>query len=274
MAQVPTTSPAFIDQLTSARAYDLGTRYEMGMPVHPTHPPYVFTLQRRHGDTFRPGNYSSSNELIVMCGHTGTHIDSLAHVSENGDLFSGIDAADNQQGGLGMKQHGVETIAPVVRRGVLLDVAGAEGVDILPPDFAINAETIQSVANSQGLEIRGGDCVLVRTGWMQHVDDAVAYLDAARGQPGVNADGGEWLAEQGIFLGGSDTAAFEQVVPDAGMPVHLIFLARNGIHILEMANLEELAADKVYEFGFVLSPLKLVGATGSPVRPIALAQQR
>ncbi len=270
MAQATAATSELIEQLTSARAYDLGTRYEMGMPVHPAHPPYVFTLQRRHGDTFRPGNYSSSNELIVMCGHTGTHIDSLAHVSENGQLFGGIDAASNQQGGRGMKKNGVETIAPVVRRGVLLDVASAEGVEILPPAFAVDADTIQGVAAAQRIEIRSGDCVLVRTGWMQHVNDATAYLDAEQGQPGVNADGGEWLAEQGIFLGGSDTAAFEQVVPGEGMPVHLIFLARNGIYILETADLETLAADQVYEFGFVLSPLKLVGATGSPVRPLAL----
>ncbi len=271
MAQAPTTDPGLVDQLSSARVYDLGTPYEMGMPVHPAHPPYVFTLQRRHGDTFRPGNYSSSNELVVMCGHTGTHIDSLAHVSENGQLFGGIDAASNQQGGRGMKENGVDTIAPVVRRGVLLDVASAESVDILPPDFAVDAETIQAVAAAQGVEIRGGDCVLIRTGWIQHFGDPAAYLAEEQGQPGVNADGAEWLAERGVFLGGSDTSAFEQVVPGKGMPVHLIFLARNGIHILEMADLETLAADRVFEFGFVLSPLKLVGATGSPVRPIALA---
>ena len=270
MAQATTANPGMIDQLSASRVYDLGTSYEMDMPVHPAHPPYIFTLQRRHGDTFRPGGYSSSNELIVMCGHTGTHIDSLAHVSEHGKLFGGVDAGCNQQGGRGMKSIGVETIEPVVRRGVLLDVAGAEGVDILPPDYGADAETLQGVAKAQGVEIQAGDCVLVRTGWMRHWGEPAAYLAESEGQPGVNADAAEWLVERGIFMGGSDTAAFEQVIPGAAMPVHLIFLARNGIHILEMADLETLAADGVYEFGFVLSPLKLVGATGSPVRPLAL----
>ena len=271
MAPTTTTTSELVDQLTSARVYDLGTPYQMGMPVHPAHPPYVFTLQRRHGDTFRPGNYSSSNELIVMCGHTGTHLDSLAHVSENGQLFGGIDAVGNQQGGQGMKQIGVETVAPVVRRGVLLDVARAEGVDVLPAEFAVDATVIQNVATAQGVAIRSGDCVLVRTGWMQNFGDAGADLAEDKGQPGVTADGAEWLAGRGIFLGGSDTAAFEQVIPGEGLPVHLIFLARNGIHIMEMADLEGVAADHTYEFGFILSPLKLVGATGSPVRPLALA---
>ena len=271
MAQAPAANLGLAEQLATSRVYDLGTRYEMGMPVHPAHPPYIFTLQRRHGDTFRPGGYSSSNELIVMCGHTGTHIDSLAHVSEHGQLCGGIDASSNQQGGRGMKERGVDTIAPVVRRGVLLDVAGAEGVDILPPGFGANAQTLQAVAEAQGVEIRAGDCVLVRTGWMRHWGNPPAYLAEEKGQPGVDADAAEWLVERGIFLGGSDTAAFEQVVPGEGMPVHLIFLARNGIHILEMADLETLAKAGVYEFGFVLSPLNLVGATGSPVRPIALA---
>ncbi|MBM4435635.1 MAG: cyclase family protein [Actinobacteria bacterium] len=262
---------AFLDRLASATVYDLGTRLEMGMPVHPAHCPYVFTLQRRHGDTARPGGYSSANEVIVMSGHTGTHLDALGHISEYGRLNGGRDAADVQQGGRGLKDLGIEQVAPVVRRGVLLDVAGAEGVATLPAGFAITRAIAQAVARAQGVEIRPGDAVLVNTGWMRYWSDPAAFLRTDDGQPGIDAEAAAWLATRRIFLGGSDTVAFEHVQAGShALPVHPLFLVRNGIHILEMADLRALARDKVYEFGFILAPLKFAGGTASPVRPLAL----
>ncbi len=258
-------------RLTSGRVYDLGTSYEAGMPVHPAHPPYVFAMQRRHGDLIRPGPYSSANEMIVLCAHTGTHLDALGHVSEGGIVHGGLDAGEVQQGGRGLKVHGIENVAPVLRRGVLLDVAGAEGVDVLPADFAVSGQMAQDIAASQGVEVRAGDAVLFRTGWMRYWNDPTAFLSVDQGLPGPNGDAGEWLAERKVFLGGSDTVSFEIVVPGAGMPVHIILLMRNGIHILENAVLDDLARDKVYEFALAVAPLKFVGATGSPVRPIAIA---
>ena len=77
-----------------------------------------------------------------------------------------------------------------------------------------------------------------------------------------------WLAEKGIVLTGSDTMSFEQVPsPHLG---HLELIRRRGISIIKQANLEELAADRIYEFLLIVLPLKLVGATASPVHPIAI----
>ena len=87
--------------------------------------------------------------------------------------------------------------------------------------------------------------------------------------PGPAVEGARWLSERGIFAAGSDTVAFERV-PDPSMPVHVHLLVESGIHIVECLNLEGLAAAGVAEFLFVALPLKIRGATGSPVRPIAL----
>ncbi len=262
--------PTELASIVGKQVFDLGTSMAPGIPVHPSHPPYVFTLQRRHGDTPRPGGLSSANELIVMCGHTGTHLDALGHFARDGVMCCGLQAADVQTGGKGLRNLGVERVDPIVRRGILLDVAGAEGVDVLPNDFAITADIAQAVARAQGVEVRAGDAVLVRTGLMRRWLDP-AFLDLTNGQPGVTADCAEWLAEVGVFLGGADTMTFEFIPAHKDdLPVHGLFLVDHGIYILENADLESLAAAGAHEFVLVTSPLKFVGATASPVRPLAL----
>jgi kynurenine formamidase len=89
--------------------------------------------------------------------------------------------------------------------------------------------------------------------------------------PGPALASAQWLSARGIFAAGSDTVAFEKV-PDAGMPVHVHLLVERGIHIIECLNLEELAAAGAAEFLFVALPLKLEGATASPIRPIAVLE--
>jgi NADPH:quinone reductase-like Zn-dependent oxidoreductase len=103
--------------------------------------------------------------------------------------------------------------------------------------------------------------------------DPTTYLGAETGVPGVTESGGRWLAEHRVRAAGADTTAFEQVLPGRGhlvMPVHRLLLVEQGIHIIEHLRLEELAAAGVAEFTFVLTSLKIVGGTGSPVRPLAL----
>ena len=119
--------------------------------------------------------------------------------------------------------------------------------------------------------------MLFRTGWpVGRYQDEPAYVGWPTGVPGPDETAARWLAERRIHVAGSDTIAFEWLAPDAGhsrLPVHVILLVENGIHIIEVLDLEELARDRVYEFLFVASPLKLVGATGSPVRPLALVEE-
>ena len=271
------SSEAMDELLTSlarSRIYDLAYPLEAATPVSPNHPPFRMALMRRHGDSMRADGSSGANELITMGGHTGTHIDALCHVSVGMKLHGGIDAADASRGGRFSKL-GVETVAPTVGRGVLLDVPRAIGSETLEGGHRVTAAEIEFTCKSQSVEVRAGDAVLIRTGWPQkRYSDAVAFAGWDSGVPGPDESAARWLADRRIRLTGADTIAYEWLAPGAGhssLPVHNILLVEAGINIIEVMALDELARDRVYEFVFVLAPLKLVGATGSPVRPLALA---
>lgn len=251
-----------------AKVYDLAQPYFTGMPHHPVHPPFLFSMSKRHGDYVLPNGVSSAAEAFTLGGHVGTHIDALCHFSCNGKLHGGIEAAPIQSFGAGLAKLSVDTIAPILRRGVLLDIAGRQGAGVLPVDFVVTPEHLDAAARAHGVTIERGDVVLLRTGWAQYWNDPARYIAEVKG-PGPEEPGARWLSARGVFAAGSDTIAFERV-PAKNMPVHLHLLVESGIHILEALNLEELAAAKVYTFLFVAVPLKIRGATGSPIRPLAV----
>lgn len=255
----------------NARVYDLAQPYFVGMPHHPSHPPYLFSLTKKHGDMHTPAGNSSAADAIALGSHVGTHIDGFGHFSCGGLLHGGHPVAEVQSYAGGLEVHTAEGIAPIVRRGVLLDAAGGEIP--LAADTPLTAEGLAAIASAQGTTVQPGDVVLIRTGWAQFWEDATRYINAVGGAPagpGPDLDGARWLSAQGIFAAGSDTVAFERV-PSADMPVHVHLLYESGIHIIEALNLEALARDQVYEFLFVAAPLKLRGGTGAPLRPLALA---
>ena len=123
------------------------------------------------------------------------------------------------------------------------------------------------------MELRCGDAALIRTGWARHFGNATAYLGHESGVPGPTEQAARWLVERGVRVTGADTIAYEHIPAGAGhslLPVHRLLLVEHGIHIVEVMNLEQIAAAGVCEFLFILAPLKIVGATGSPVRPLAV----
>lgn len=255
-----------LDLLASAKVYDLAQPYFTGMPHHPAHPPFLFSLVKAHGEYLGPIGNSSASDAIALGSHVGTHIDALCHFSCGGKLHGGDEAASLQSYGGGMRRHSIDTVPPILRRGVLLDIAGVAGLDPLPDDFEITAAQLDAAAG--GVAIRRGDVVLLRTGWARYFRDPLKFISQVHG-PGPALAGAQWLSSRAIFAAGSDTVAFEKV-PDLAMPVHVHFLVEQGIHIVECLNLEELAQARVHEFLFIALPLKLEGATGSPVRPIAV----
>ncbi|MCX4548032.1 cyclase family protein [Streptomyces sp. NBC_01387] len=260
---------------TGLRIYDLAQPLANGIPCSPNHPGFRMSLARRHGDMVRPDGGSAANELIVTGGHVGTHVDALAHVSQDGKLHGGVDCADALTGGR-FSVHGVDTITPMIVPGVLLDVAALHGVDCLPAHHGITADDLAAAAKRAGVAPSEGGVCLVNTGWSTWWSAPDTYLGTASGVPGVTPDAAEWLASHRIVAAGSDTTAFEQVHPEVGhatMPVHRILLVDNGIHIIEHMRLTEIAERGVAEFTFVLSPLKIVGGTGSPVRPLAAVSE-
>ena len=260
--------------LATSRVFDLAQPYFVGMPHFPTHPPFLFSLTKKHGDLISSSGVSSAADAITFGGHVGTHIDALCHFSCGGKLFGGLDASENQTYGGGLGHHTVDTIAPMLRRGILLDIAGHAGHVALPRDFVITPDHLESTARAEGVDIRPGDVVLLRTGWAQYFEDPARYITGGGGHqpagPGPELEGAQWLSARKVFAAGSDTVAFERV-PSA-MPVHVHLLVESGIHIIEVLNLEELAAASVYQFVFVAAPLKIRGGTGSPIRPLALAE--
>ncbi|WP_460348036.1 cyclase family protein [Actinoallomurus acanthiterrae] len=255
---------------SGVRIIDLAQPLASDIPVSPNHPGFRMALLRRHGDMTRPDGGSAANELLVMGGHVGTHVDALAHVSHDGRLYGGVDAAEAQRGGR-FDQLGVDEMEPLVCRGVLLDVAMATGVDVLPGGYQITDNDLADAAD-QALVIPGrGDVVLVRTGWARRWNDPPSYLGHDSGVPGVTESGAKWLAARGVVATGADTTAYESIPPGTGhrvLPVHRMLLVEHGIHIIENLNLED--ARGLTEFMFVLTPLKIVGGTGSPVRPLAV----
>jgi kynurenine formamidase len=252
------------------KVFPLGRPMENGMPQSPSHPPFRMALQRRHGDMVRADGGSAASEIIVTGGHVGTHVDALSHVSQDGHLHDGVDAEEAQRRG-SFSAYGIDTVSPFFCRGLLLDVAGTRGVASCEPAYEVTAADLEEAAG--GRQILPGDTVLIRTGWGRLWEDRMAYIGFESGVPGPGEEAAKWLASFGIRAAGSDTIAFERAAAGAGhslLPVHRIFLVEHGIHIIETLDLEGLAAARAAEFLFVMAPLPLVGATGSPVNPLAI----
>jgi len=260
------TRPCLWDQVAAGRLYDLAQPLEALMPVSPNHPGFKLALMRRHGDSERADGSSAAN----------THVDALCHVSHRGLLHGGADAFEAQRGGR-FQTHGVEEIPLTLCRGVLLDVAALRGVDCLEPGEAITADDLAAAAARQGVEVTAGDAVLIRSGWSRHWGDPARFLGQQDGAPGADESAAQWLIDRRVRITGAETIAYEWIPAGRGhalLPVHRMLLVDAGIHIIEVLDLSRLAADEVWEFLFVLTPLKVVGATGVPVRPVAVAAAR
>ncbi|NJD27968.1 MAG: cyclase family protein [Chloroflexi bacterium] len=255
-----------------SRVFDLSHPWFQGMPAAPNRVPYVFTMVLRHGDRPRDDGVSAANELVVLSGHTGTHLDALGHVSRGGLLHGGIPVSGIEAPAGGIRELGVETVPPILCRGVLLDVAATRHVDCLPPAYEVTSDDLEAAEARLDTPVRPGDGVLIRTGWGRYWPDPQEYQAGTNGWPGPGPAAAEWLIRRRIIIAGSDTPPFEVVRPDRNVrPVHGRLLVDAGIYILESLSLDQLgAADVTTAFVLVALPLKLVGATGSPVRPVAI----
>jgi kynurenine formamidase len=262
------------EQLKTARVYDLEQPRFRGMPIHPGHlPGYHYALYRRHRDTYQQGTKgprSSASGLLTMMEHSGTHIDALSHQACGLKLFGDI-SIESVETPAGFTQLGIETVPPLLGRGVLLDVAGWKSGSVLPLKYGITADDLQACASAQGIGVQAGDVLLVRTGYARLWNDEGQYLQAA----GVAKSGTLWAAEHGVIAVGADNMAWDlpdEHDPESGATLfgHLHLLTRKGIYILENLTLEELARDRRHVFAFIGIPLKFMGATGSPLRPLAL----
>jgi kynurenine formamidase len=205
-----------------------------------------------------------------MMEHSGTHIDALCHQACDLKIFGNIDS-DSVETPIGFKQLGIEHVPPLVKRGILLDVATWKGQSPLPRHCSISAGELIACAKAQNVQVEKDDVLLVRTGFDTLWSDEEAYLQAA----GVGKSATIWAAERGVVAVGADNMAWDapnDIDPETGATLfaHMHLLTQNGIYIIENLDLRELATAKQYTFAFIGIPLKFQGATGSPIRPIAL----
>jgi len=261
------------DPARPPRVFDLEQPRTDTMPIHPSHRPgYSYVLHRRHQDAVgQDGPRSSASGMIVCMEHTGTHIDAPSHQADQLMLCGGVAVDAEVQTSRGFTRHGVEEIPPIVAPGVLLDLTAQLGVQALAAGYAVTAAELEACCARQAVTIEPGDVVLVYTGNEHAWGDTERYLAG----PGMAGEASRWLAERGVVAVGADNMAWDVIgLRDAELgctlPGHLLLLAQRGIYIIENLRLGELAAAHVYRFAFVCTPLKFVGATGSPVRPIAI----
>jgi kynurenine formamidase len=267
----------------TGKIYDLDSGRWSGMPLFPAHPPFLIThyrtpqgMRNMHDLDDWLGKNSAgmglNTELMVGTAHTGTHIDSLSHITCGADShWRGGYAEADFLGDFGPLTAEASSMAPFVCRGVLVDVAKQKG-RVLGAGELITPDDMEAALQAQGTEIREGDAVLFRTGYMQYWGRDQAKAAEHYGA-GIGHELAVALGEKRIVLAGADTESLEvnpSVDPENPHPVHIELLVERGIHILELVHVEDLARDGAYEFLFVCLPLRIVGATGSMVRPIAI----
>jgi kynurenine formamidase len=276
------TQQAILRSLDGRQVFDLAVEYFVGMPSWTAagDPPYQIWMTHTptgtvHDDATTLG--VDVNEKNSYCGdsvhlytHTGTHLDTLNHFGFYGRFWNGW-TADTHLGSRHWTVGGPDKYPPLIARSVLLDIAGLHGVDCLPDSYATTASDIMNAAREQQVELRRGDIVCLRFGRQSRWPDPERYI---ANNPGLSLAGARYLCEEaGAMIIGCDTVSIDAIPseePDQFVPVHCYLFATAGAQIIEVLRLDELAAERQYEFAFMAFPIKLVGATGVPVRPVAV----
>jgi kynurenine formamidase len=219
-----------------------------------------------------PGGAYVADDFIAMPLATGTHIDALAHVWSADGLYNGHDA--NLVRSRGAKVCGIENVAGVVTSAVLADIPRLHGMESLPPSHVITVDELEAATAGNGAPVQSGDGLLLRTGWLTTA--SLAAHDPStweRNEPGIGAEAVEWIARHDVALVGADTLGVE-VLPaedgSAGAPLHVRLLCDLGVHLVELLDLETLAAAEPKRFMLVIAPLRIRGAINSPVNPLAI----
>ncbi|MCH2129825.1 MAG: cyclase family protein [Pirellulaceae bacterium] len=285
-----------VNLVKHGKVFDLGISYNRQSYAWPGHSPgEIMSFRTPEGvkrqadlgfvvsDARRTGWHSCA---IFMNDNVATQIDSLCHATEGDDnhWYNGFTEAE-WGGNWGPRRCDASTIPPIVARGVLMDVPRVKGLEVLPSHYPISVQDLKETLAKQKVQLQPGDVVLVRTGTLQFWGEtgadheSIDMYDSA----GLTLESARWLVEEhGAMMLGTDTSGLEyKPHPSEAddyaekyksfMPVHNYLLIEQGVHIAEFHNLEELAADGVYEFCYMCTTAKIKGSTaGFALRPIAL----
>jgi kynurenine formamidase len=273
---------SILSRISGGAIYDLSVEYFIGMPswqaagdphyrIWMTHTPQGTVADDPLGVGVKMNEHVSyTGAAISMYTHMGTHIDALNHFGLNDEIWNGFSASEHL-GDRGWKKAGAENIPPIIARGVLIDVATAKGIEMLPDGYRITRQDLIETLGKQNTILREGDVVLIRTGRMKLYENADAYMT---NPPGMGMDAARFLIEEnGAMIVGADNLSFEAFpseVEDNYVPLHTYLLAQQGAPILELVFLDALSKDRIYEFAFIGGSLKLRGSDAAPIRPIAI----
>ncbi|GHH79365.1 polyketide cyclase [Streptomyces sulfonofaciens] len=262
----------------AARLVADGRRYALGQVLRPSSPHQMWRYWKHTllTDRTAPERGFGTNrqtfveEAVSGALHSGTHLDGLGHIGIGSHAYGGRPWADIISAE-GLTDLGIEHVPPLVTRGILLDVAAVHATDVLGDQQPVTAEDLAAAEEAAGVRVRVGDIVLLHTGWGAHWDgDGDRY---ARSEPGLDLTGARWLLERRVTVIGADNWAVERVPLTPGeesFPVHQETITRHGVYLMENVRTEELAADGAHEFLCVVAPLRLQGASGSMVNPVAV----
>jgi kynurenine formamidase len=256
-----------------------GRTFSLAQPLGPATPapghragPARF-MNRTAGDyalgARTPGGFKFAEDTVQFASHSGTHVDALAHAWSGSELYNGFPES-TLRSTRGAQRLGAEHLAPVVTRGILVDLVASTGAP-LPPRTAVGVDDLQRGIAEAGVTPESGDAVLIRTGWAESGGTGPDYF---ADEPGIDTAAAQWLAERDVALVGADNYAVEQQTAEPGFGAHLVLLHRHGVPLIENLELAALGAAlaEVHRSSFLLlfAPLPLVGSTASPVTPVAV----
>lgn len=227
------------------------------------------------GDLGSDGLHFATDRFAMnVHGDADSHLDALCHVVFNGELYGGLPATSVTADGAG--QLSVDLVANgIAGRGVLLDIPRLRGVPWLEPGDQVTADDLRAAEVAQGVRVGPGDVLCVRVGHRRRRTELGPW-NSAEARAGLHPRAVEFLAEREVAVlggdGNNDTAP--SAVPDVAFPVHVLAIHALGIHLMDYLQFEDLVPHCVqagrWSFLYVVAPLRLAGATGSPVNPIAV----
>jgi len=261
--------------VTDGKMYSLGIIVDKNTPAFPPRSLSLTVLQPNQMGTSGLGDneFTYNDDIFMGWLGIGPQIDGLGHAGIDHVYYKGLKGEEFADAA-GLEELGLHNLPGIVARGVVLDMAGYYGVDMVEEGRAYTEEDVKGAAERQGIEIREGDVVLFHSNWMELLDGENPDLERfGSAEPGVGVSAAEYLAEVGVIAVGADTWGMEVVPAETegeAFPVHQILQPQNGIYMLENMETRELVADEAWEFLFVLGHARLRSAVQMIINPIAI----